>query len=40
MAQGWRQAFLNAAARPGPSCDKMYSKAAERMGIKAGDAAN
>lgn len=37
MAQGWRQAFLNTAARPGPSCDKMYSKPVGRMGIKAVD---
>lgn len=37
MAQGWEQAFLNTAARPGPSCDKMYSTRGERMGIKAVD---
>lgn len=35
MAQGWRQAFLNTAARPGASGDETYSKAGERMGRKA-----
>lgn len=37
MAQGWEKLFLNTAARPGPSCDKMHSKPGERMGIKAED---